>query len=208
MRPAASSAGESRTGGAAPQAASACASTAARVSLPQDRQVFPQVEIRGELVDRRLPGADGVGGGRGEQPRGERRHAAACPGGAEALEERPVAEQIEVGRVQVLRLGEFFPRVRRRRPRRRRAARGRGRRTRWLVRGVCVPSRSGPRRNPSQTTPASGAEIHQAEYPAPPTMPMPSRAAMPTMTSRTVPMAWCRRSVAACAARRAERRSS
>ena len=76
--------------------------------VAQDREVLSQVRVGTEFVDRRLPGANDFGRGRGEQPGGERRHAAPRSCGAQALEQGSVAEQIKIGRVQVLRVGEVF----------------------------------------------------------------------------------------------------
>ena len=72
--------------------------------VADDGEILPEVEVGRELLDRFLPPGYEVRGSRPQQPRGERRPAAVGPGHREALEQGTLAEEVEVGCVEVLRV--------------------------------------------------------------------------------------------------------
>jgi hypothetical protein len=74
--------------------------------LTEAGQLFAQVERRAQLRDRLLPGSDRRGCRGFEQPAGERPLADARARRAEQLEERSLAEQVEVVGVGVVRIEE------------------------------------------------------------------------------------------------------
>ena len=69
--------------------------------LAEHGEILPEIELGRELADRVLPGDNGFRVCRGQQPRRQRLFAHTGAGVGEELEQRPIAEQVEVTRVQM-----------------------------------------------------------------------------------------------------------
>ena len=82
----------------------------------QQLQVLAEVEARPKLVDRLVPLGHRLDRRRGQQPRREHLLAGAGPRGAQELEQRALAEEVQVAGVRVIRIEEPQPGDARARP--------------------------------------------------------------------------------------------
>ena len=98
------------TGGCSAHVISASPSTPAQLG-PGERNLFPEIEPRRELGDRRLPLADHTRGRRCLQPPGQLFLADPGARNREQLKERTPPEQIQIGRIRMRRIGESIARL-------------------------------------------------------------------------------------------------